>query len=427
MMKKLIKKAAAIIIAAMLIASISAVGISATEKNEEKTGVVTADTANTYIDEETGVKFESDAMTITSDNVTVTSHFANKDLFGFYEDYYFVDIKKSDDEYIDFNKVPITLYLPSEKENCYVLLHGNDSFEYVQIDAEYVDGYYKFRVENTGNYYICDTPLINSYSTLEQQTLTDEDTGVSVSGVIETNSNLVAYDVRDMYENFKEENYDLCLEPFAMIDEFDGYGVFFSRNMKPASTQGELTISLPCANEGYEVRYINDSISMSDKDGCEAEILGFQLTTTPELPAEEVAERYTALMDSIYPALDAEYVNGSYVVKSELTGYYFIAPKGSFTITADKINKVRAAYQKRHNGESSSLSVESNDTSTDDSKEATKVQPITTKKATESKSDNSKSTDNDKNIIVTVIAGAVVLVVIGTTVVLICKKKSAKK
>lgn len=419
-MKKLVKKALPIIMSAMVVTSMTAISMT------------TASATSTYVNEETGVKFESDAITITGNDVGVYTYWDSEDEIGLYEERYDIEMSTMD---INYDEVPITLYLPCEKENCYVILEGFESSERVQLDAEYVDGCYKVRMPNWGTYYICDTPLVSGYSTLEQQTLTDEKTGVSVSGKIETGSTLISFDVQDMYNGLTEAGEDYFPEsPYATIGEFDGYGVFLTRNMEDAYTEGELTVTLPWPEEGYEVRCISAYAPMSDDDGCEEEVLGFELTSTMELSDEELAQRYTTLMDKVHPALDAEYVNGSYVVKGNISGYYFIAPKGAFTITAEKINKIRSGYSEYTDYDDEYIEYEGSTDgqavlleSEDDSEESTKLEPATVKKATTTKSGDSEKTSGSNNIIVPVVIAVVAVVVLGTVVVIICKKKSAKK
>lgn len=285
---------------------------------------------------------------------------------------------------------------------------------------------------NWGTYYICETPLVTGYSKFEQTTLTDETTGVSISGKIESGSGLVAYNVQDMYKVLEENDSYFEESPFALIGEYDGYGVFLSRNMEDAYTQGELTVTLPSPNEGYEVRCINSRVPMSDKDAYEDEILGFELTSTMELSDEELAERYTALMNKVYPPLQAEYVNGSYVVKSNNPGYYFIAPAGSFAITADKIHSIRAEHGVYDNTNNEVVEYEDSTegmvefvTAPDELDTATQANTEPTKKPTVAK--KVSEVNSSKSIIVPVVCAVVAVLVVGTTVVLICKKKSAKK
>lgn len=415
-MKKLVKKTLPIIMSAMVVTSMTAISMT------------TASATSTYVNEETGVKFESDIVTITGDDVGVYTDGDVEYRFGMYEKKYDIEMSMMQQ---DYNESQINLYLPCEKENCYVILDGFES-ERVQLDAEYVDGCYKVRMPNWGTYYICETPLVTGYSKFEQTTLTDETTGVSISGKIESGSGLVAYNVQDMYKVLEENDSYFTESPFALIGEYDGYGVFLSRNMEDAYTQGELTVTLPSPNEGYEVRCINSRVPMSDKDAYEDEILGFELTSTMELSDEELAERYTALMNKVYPPLQAEYVNGSYVVKSNNPGYYFIAPAGSFAITADKIHSIRAEHGVYDNTNNEVVEYEDSTegmvefvTAPDELDTATQANTEPTKKPTVAK--KVSEANSSKSIIVPVVCAVVAVLLVGTTIVLICKKKSAKK
>ncbi len=413
--------------ATILVGSVSAVSMSAAEITIEISGATTTGTVSTYVHEETGVKFESDAMTIN--NVLVENGIDMDKPYGFYEKRYVVDVLDDNGELVDYYNVPINVYLPCEKENCSVLFEGYESSGPAKVEAEYVDGSYKLRMEpGWGTYYICDAPAVNGFSSFEQQTLTDETTGVSVSGMLETGSSLVAYNVRDMYDAFTEADLGFTEEPFASLGEFDGYGVFLAKNMKDAYVQDEMTVTLPYATEGYEVRCINTCASLSDEDTYEADILGMNLVNMTE-SNEVLAQKYTAFMDKAYPALDAEYVNGSYVVKCNMSGYYFIAPAGSFTITADKIHKVRSKfhyYSEDMFAENDSDLVQDEEVyeETEETEKPTKVEPATTKKTTTTSKEDEKTGNN--NIIVPVAIAVVAVVVVGAVIVIICKKKSAK-
>lgn len=396
--------------------------------------VAVTGTVSSYTNQETGVKVESDAVTITGNDVGIYTGLGMDDTIGLYEEKYDVEMSTLD---VNYDEVPIYLYLPCEKENCYVIVEGFESSELVQLDAEYVDGCYKVRMPNWGTYYVCDTPLQKGYSKLKQQTLTDEKTGVSISGKIETGSKLVAFDVRDMYKELEEADYDFSEEPFALMGQFDGYGVFLSRNMEQAYSDGELTVTLPSANEGYEVRCVNVRNPMSDEDTYEDDVLGMSLANMVDTD-EDLAVKYTALMDRVFPALKAEYVNGSYVVKNDFDGYYFIAPVGSFEITADEIKQARArfgGYSEMENeyitDDDFSDADESIDFATEEVsaevEEPSEAETEATKKPATAKSDDEKADSNASVIVPVIIGVAVALLVLIIVITVVVKKKSAKK
>lgn len=440
-MKKLIKRALLIIMATMMVTSITAV--EATAVASEK------GTVSTYVNQETGVKVESEAIALSGDNVEVQSGLGTEDLLGEYEERFDITIYDEDFEFLDCRKYPITLYLPYEKEGCYIVADTGveRGEEIISVDAEYVDGYYKIEMADWGEYYICDFPFEEGFSKLEQQTLVDEDTGISVSGSIETGSRLVSFDTKDMYnELLNTYGDDKYISNYVdMSQKFDGFGVFLERNFDYAYTDGEMTITLPSEYEGYEVRCFSYSAPMSSEDSDLSEAYGFSLYTIPDPSDEELAVKLTEFIDRVYPPLQTEYVDGKYVVKNTYTGYYYIAPAGSFVVTADDVKRIRTEagiyddYESDYQEPTDAPTQTATDATTD-ATDATDATNATTQTATQAstqtathtptqvstatQSNGSVKTSDSRNI--AIILSAVLVVGLGTATMAIFRKRSTK-
>ena len=210
MFKRLGKKVLTIIMATMLVTSMSAVSTFAADTaTDGKTTVATAKSkANVYTSKSSGVKLESDSLKLNEFNTyifTAYDHFMPKtDVYEKILDIeVYVDEESS--ERADLSKTPVTAYIPYDKEGCYVVFSDYERDELVQLEAEYVDGYYKVQMKGSGTYVICDYPLVKGEGKLVQQTLVDKKTGVSVSGMIPTDSKLVVLDIDELYDTMVDD------------------------------------------------------------------------------------------------------------------------------------------------------------------------------------------------------------------------------
>lgn len=359
MLKRLGKRVLPIIMATMLVASIGTLSTYAVEVDtEENTIEATASTTSTYVDEYSGVKFESDSMTLSESSVYVFD--GNIDIIpklDLYEKMYNINVYEEGYEYADLSKIPVTAYLPCENEGCYVVFMDYESGEVVQLDAEYVDGYYKVQMAGVGAYFICDYALAEGEGELVEQTLVDETTGVSVSGLIPTDSKLVVVDLMAMcekliaeLENYESEHESVGVivneEALELLDKMDGYMVYVIRNFDIAKTKGELTVNLPSEFEGYEVRYIDANVAESEEYESiltEYEVIESELSN-PTISDEELAEKINAFIDKVMPALASEYVDGNYIVNNENCGIFMIVPTESLHITAEDVKIMREEY-----------------------------------------------------------------------------------
>lgn len=435
-MKKLVKRALPMIMATTLVTGMTAVEAVAVDSEKG--------TVSTYVNQETGVKVESDAIALSGENVEVQSGLGMDDILGQYEARFDITIYGENFEFLDCNMYPVTLYLPYEKEGCYIVADTGveRGDEIIPIEAEYVDGYYKIDRADWGEYYICDFAFEESFSKLEQQTLVDEETGISISGLIETGSRLVSFDTKDMYNELLDTyGDDKYISTYVdMSQKFDGYGVFVERNFEYANTDGELTITLPSEYEGYEVRCFSYEAPMSGEDSDLSEAYGFSLYTIPDPSDEELAVKLTEFMDRVYPPLQTEYVDGKYVVKNTYTGYYYIAPAGSFVVTADDVKRIRTEsglyddYENDYQEPTVAPTQTATDTTTDATTEATtqtatqaSTQTAThtpTQVSAATQSNGSVKTSDGRNI--AIILSAVLVVGLGTATIAIFRKRSAK-
>lgn len=211
MFKRLGKKVLTIIMATMLVASMSAVSTFAVETATEKSSVVATAKAeaNTYTDKRSGVKLESDSLNVSQHTTFI---FDDYDKFlpktDLYEKILDIEVYSNPDELemADLSKTPVTAYIPYDKEGCYVVFSEYETSKTTQLKAEYVDGYYKVQMVGSGTYIICDYPLAEGDGKLVQQTLVDEKTGVSVSGMIPTDSKLVVLDIDELYDTMVDDN-----------------------------------------------------------------------------------------------------------------------------------------------------------------------------------------------------------------------------
>ena len=352
MLKRLGKKVLPIIMATMLVAGMCAVSTSAVEVSNNSEIAVVKDTPSVYVDEETGVKLESSDIIVNEENVSVVDNDLSQlgieiDLYE--KSYSFYVYDENYDE-INCNETAVTAYVPFENDSCYVIYYDIENKKATQLDAEYVDGSYKFNMIGVGEYYICDSPLAEGEGEIVQQTLVNEQTGVTVSGAIQTDTKLVVIDVFELLKNIGldfdslksmlEENPDLATsidkEQIELLKQMDGYIVCLTRNFEMVNPQGELTITLPNGNDSFAVRYADVMSEFSSGEFGDMELPEIDYTDETKTD-EELAQEYNANIDKQMPILESEYVDGSYVVNSTNSGLFLIAPKDILYTTAEEI------------------------------------------------------------------------------------------
>lgn len=265
MFKKLGKKMLPIIMATMLVSNMVAVSTSAVEVATEESTVESQSVKSTYVDEITGIKLESDTLNFSDVTVmTLDNSLMAEYVPGLFEKAYEINIYTKDYELLDLKENRVTAYIPCETEGYKVGYISTEIEDTYAISAEYVDGYYKVELFGNGDYVLCDYYFVDGISDMIEQTLTDETTGISVSGMIETDSMLAVVDVVkvledliDMLKDMASEQgaeFELDTEALDVLKNVDGYIVYPVRNLFLAKTDGELTVSLPSELEGYEVR-----------------------------------------------------------------------------------------------------------------------------------------------------------------------------
>ncbi|MEE0264638.1 MAG: PT domain-containing protein [Acutalibacteraceae bacterium] len=375
MLKRLGRKFLPILMASMLVTSMTAVSATAVEVSEENTVVSGETTTSTYVDEFTGIKLESDSVTLEESDMLLNSMSAEDfPMFSNVMEKNF-DITvlgdEHDDEtgiYVNFAKTPVTAYLPCANEGRYVAFINSETMEVKQVEAEYADGFYKIQLVGHGSYVICDYPLAEGEGEMTQQTLYDETTGITVSGMLQSDSKLLVIDVVQLATDILGalgdlgsmegmegmEDIDIDIEDESMqqvldiLNSFDGYLVCPMRNFNIAKTEGDMKITLPCEFSDYEVRNMDifsEDIQNGDFSSFEqyAGILSedaFETKTN-----EQIAEDVNGLIDTLLTKLTAEFVEGNYIVNSDSLGLFVVAKEGTFKVTADHIQMLREEYE----------------------------------------------------------------------------------
>ena len=100
------------------------------------------------------------------------------------------DLKDSDAKYFSTTVLDrnVKISIPSDNKDLYVI-NVNNTFSPYQLDAEYIDGKYVFETDDLG-YFMLSSQAIPEYKEpeLTQQTITDEKTGITVSGLLPTDA-----------------------------------------------------------------------------------------------------------------------------------------------------------------------------------------------------------------------------------------------
>ncbi|MEE1077272.1 MAG: hypothetical protein UHY68_08455 [Acutalibacteraceae bacterium] len=350
MLKRIGKKALPVIMSTMLVAGMGAVSTSAVEVATENSTVVTEDaTLSTYVDKTTGIKFESSSIELNSENVYVVDDTAIDEEYGYglaLKSFY-IDVYDAPNSYssVNFKENPVTAYIPYEDEDCSIMFMNVWSEKPLQLETEYVDGYYKVQLVELGNYSIYSEPLAEGEGELVEQSLVHEKTGVTVSGMIRTNSKLGVREAKDRFGGLLNLDYDVIMVPLYEED-FEEYGrmtayeVNLLRNLDIIKAESNLTVTLPCEIEDCEVRYITDSIDFTASQEEAYEKIENELWK-PTKSDEEIADMINSLVEDIYPVMEADYVDGSYSVNTDKLGTFFIMPKGSFTFTAENVKHLK--------------------------------------------------------------------------------------
>lgn len=340
MFKKLGKKVLPIIMATLVLSSMGMVSTAAVEVATEDATVMSESTVNTYVNEDTGVKFESDSISFNEENTLVVDVSATPLATpNVCEKMYEVSVYTDENSSVDFSKNSVTAYLPCELENCYVIFTGTEEdAKPVQLEAEYVDGCYKVQMVGSGSYIIADYALAEGEGELLEQTLVDETTGVRVSGLMPTDSKLIVFNVNKLFEDLFGDL--LEGENTGTMKDTDGYVISLVRNFKPIEIENEVTITLPSELEGCQVRYMMDF----DETDTEYEEIEKELEN-PTISDEELAAKMNAYTDKASPLLDSEYVDGSYIVKNGSLGTFMIAPEELFYETAESVKALREEYK----------------------------------------------------------------------------------
>ena len=354
MLKRLGKKVLPIIMATMLVAGMGAVCTSAVDVPVDKAGIVgTAVALSTFEDEYSGIRLESEAINLDDCMVfpvkeDLASLGIGKD---FCEEVYSIGVLDSQLQMVDFAKTPVTAFLPSGKADCCVIYVDNETGKAQQIDAEYVNGNYKVNLVGDGNYIISATPLVEGEGEMTQQTLVDEKTGVTVSGVIPTDTKLITIDAIDVLENqgldydaMASESGDMANQ-LDLLKNIDAKIVCLVRNFEIVKPESGVVVTLPNSNADYEVRYCDlfngalfDEFFQYDENGDHDSSLYEDCTD------EELAKLINDTLNKYLLVLQAEYNEGNYTVNAENSGLFVTAPVDTFKVTADNVKALREYF-----------------------------------------------------------------------------------
>lgn len=354
MLKRIGEKAVPVIIATVLLVAVIIASAFAIRMMTKYDTTATEKVAvNTYIDKETGVKLESDSIVFSDKNTYIYNSTADVRIYYGYE----FSIKKCIDIHIgvvgdifrsiDFSENPVTAYIPCKTEGCYVILLDNETGEHTQIEAEYIDDYYKVKMTTSGSYYICDEPLEEGEGELVEQTLIHDKTGVSATGMLRTNSKLKAYNANELFADLLVLDDGSTIVPLER-EHFDDYTkmttyeVMLFRNLEQIQAEGELAITLPNKYEDCEVRVITNSFDLADRfdipDSLNEYLMGIQSELMePTISDQEIADRINIFFEQAYPVIESEYVDGGYLINTDKLGVFFVVPKGSFALTAEDV------------------------------------------------------------------------------------------
>ncbi len=109
---------------------------------------------------------------------------------GIYDDLSEDELKNNDARTFETTIINenVKISIPSDTKDLYVI-NVNDPYMPYQIDAEYIDGKYVFETDELGYFMLSSQPLPEYKApVLTQQTITDEYTGITVSGLLPTNA-----------------------------------------------------------------------------------------------------------------------------------------------------------------------------------------------------------------------------------------------
>ncbi|MEE1280923.1 MAG: hypothetical protein UHK60_01530 [Acutalibacteraceae bacterium] len=334
-MNKKLKKITAILMSALIISSVATLTSCTDTSNSDKntaTEVSTEGTTTLYSDENNGIYvqgvFPEDATLyanfnngyIESTSPLVISQYWYRSWFGvnnetpkFVQSEFSVEVYSAVDEYFPLD---MKVFVPYDKPDCHIVYYDHE-YNLKEIPSEYINGEYVFSMGQPDfkhgagvyNFYIC------TYGEPEepnakpvQQTLTDEETGITVSGEIPPDTQLMVFD----YSNKHTLGSDKVTTPGL-------YYIALVRGYKEITPSTPLTVTISGEN-GKKVGYyhpdkFNNNV-METIRSYKPEMADASIEYIPVVDENDTKEELTYL--------ESSYNNNRYTITTSQLGMFGI-------------------------------------------------------------------------------------------------------
>lgn len=350
-MNKKFKKITAILMSALIISSVTALTACTdtsdenkstatepkTESSTELTTVVnfddmTKETQEIQLDDSDGIyvqgAFPEDAMIsanfsrgyIEHTTPLFTGQYWYRSWFGvnneapkFIQREFYVEASSADSEYLP---VKMKVFVPYDKPDCHIVYYDH-KHNLKEIPAEYIDGEYVFSIDPDDfeynniiyNFYICTygEPADPNAKPV-QQTLTDKETGITVSGKIPPDTQLMVLD----YSNNHTLGSNKVTTP-------ELYYITLVRGYKEITPSDSLTVTIP-GKKGNKVGYyhpdkFNNSV-MTAVGKYKPEMVDVNKEYIPVVDKKDTQKELTYL--------ESKYNNNSYTINTNKLGMFGI-------------------------------------------------------------------------------------------------------
>lgn len=439
--KNLLNKITSVAITATMALSATAFSVSATES---ETYII-----DEFLDNDSGITMESTSPKFRYlDTTTVPKQYADSYdsnvMYenGYSEDFikeiYYITTYDGEDYQATQLNTEATLRIKSDIKDLYII-DLNDSNNPVDVNAEYVDGKYEFKTNHLGYFALSTKPLENKEYTYSEQTITDEDTGIIVKGLLPEN---VKLDVR--VELYDDELYSLSFDGDAETDDSEPTPNFVDKIFYTPTISDLYTLNYNQKRTFYQEDWLNSDFTnftglVPRVDVVfydDFRILELDTPLTITLPIdyrkyieitkvdEKIDTKIIVLQSypkenklqgvKLLPAQDSP--EGSLVIENNSTGSFFIGNRGN-------LNHFLSEY----NGSLDDVKLYEDSNNGTENTEATSKGEIAT---TLSDADSTQTTGTTANVpvsnnaIIIIIVSAVLLAIFVTVIVIFIKKKS---
>ena len=442
--KNFLKKLTSVAITATMALSATAFSVSATES---ETYII-----DEFLDYDSGITMESTSPKFRYLNTTTVpkqyaDSYDSNVMYenGYSEDFikeiYYITTYDGEDYQATQLNTEATLRIKSDIKDLYII-DLNDSNNPVDVNAEYVDGKYEFKTNHLGYFALSTKPLENKEYTYSEQTITDEDTGIIVKGLLPEN---VKLDVR--VELYDDELYSLSFDGDAETDDSEPTPNFVDKIFYTPTISDLYTLNYNQKRTFYQEDWLNSDFTSFTGLVPRVEIVFYddfrilELDTplTITLPIdyrkyveltkvdEKIDTKIIVLQSypkenkiqgvKLLPAQDSP--EGSLVIENNSTGSFFIGNRGNLNHFLSEYNGSLddvKLYEDSNNG-----------TENTEATEATSTGEIAT---TLSDADSTQTTGTTANVplstntIIIIIVIAVLLAILVTVIVIFVKKKS---